>query len=292
MAVNTAAMFARKRFGDELKRARIAAPGGTVKQLHVAQAMGQRSYHRYSRMERGETWPTDAEWKAIVKCLQLDTETRVTLTTMRREGMSIASAWWTEFDEDFPESLITFVAYEDAARTITTCAGNLIPGLLQTPNYGRAVTSHLSKDSLSTVMVERSVELRKNRRRVFDKSTPPAVEAIIGEGALLQQVGGRTSMLEQLDSLIADITDRGVKVRIIPFSAEATLTYFFHLFEFSGASESPIAAFDGVTGMSFEKRAKEVRGIRGLLESSKELSLSPLESLEQIRAVRKELSRD
>jgi hypothetical protein len=294
MAVNTAAMFARKRFGEELQKARLAARanGTKVKQIQVAQAMGHKSYHRYSRMERGETWPNDVEWKAIVKCLRLDVETRVELETMRREGMSIAEAWWTEFDEEFPESLITFVAYEDSAPRIITCAANVIPGLLQTPDYGSILTKYLNKSTMTPQLVERSVKMRSNRRRIFDKTNPPTVEAIIGEAALRQQVGGRAVMLAQLDSLIEDATQRGVTFRVIPFSAPATLTYMFHQFEFGGENEKPIAAFDAMTGMSFRKDPKEVRGLRGNLEALRDLALSPLDSLEMIKTIRKETSRD
>ncbi|MFI1868281.1 helix-turn-helix domain-containing protein [Streptomyces jumonjinensis] len=294
MAINTAAMFARKRFGEELQKVRLAArvKGATVKQIQVALAMGQRSYHRYSRMERGETWPTDSEWKAIVRCLRMDLETRVRLETMRREGMSIASAWWTEFDDEFPESLITFIAYEDSAQKITTCAGNLVPGLLQTPDYGRTVTTELASSTMTPHHVGRSVELRTSRRKIFEKAAPPAVEAIIGVGALRQEVGGAAVMAGQLDSLIQDAEQRGVTFRVIPFEATATLHYTFHLFEFGGTSEMPIAAFDAMTGMSFWKSPREVRGIRGLVDSLKKLALPPMESLEMIKAIRKEMPRD
>ncbi|MFF1693102.1 helix-turn-helix domain-containing protein [Streptomyces sp. NPDC058257] len=295
MAINTAAMFARERFGAKLQQARLAARdanGAKIKQIQVAQAMGLKRYDRYSRIERGESWPTDAEWKAIVKCLRLDVESRVELETMRREGMSIAEAWWTEFDEEFPESLITFVAYEDSAPKITTCAANVIPGLLQTPDYGRNLTSYLNKSTMTPQLIERSVEMRTNRRRVFDKANPPAVEAIIGEAALRQRIGGAAVMLEQLDSLVGDATQRGVTFHVIPFSAAATLTYMFHLFEFGGENEKPVAAFDAMTGMSFRKDPKEVRGLRGNVESLRDISLSPMDSVELIRTIRKEISRD
>lgn len=294
MAVNVANMAARDRFGQELKRVRLAArrDGKPVGQQQVATALGYKRYDRYSRIERGETWPNDREWEIICDFLNMDEVTRVRLSTRREEGMAISSAWWTDFQDDFPSSLIEFVSYEDLAKSVTTCAGNLVPGLLQTPSYGRAVTSKLSKTTLTERLVERSVELRSNRRRVFDKPNPPTVEAIIGEAALHQRVGGADVMVEQLDSLIQDVTERNVTVRVIPFAAPAALTYFFHLFEFSGASEDPIAAFDGVTGMSFEKRAKQIRGIRALLDSARELSLSPEDSLELIRAVKKETPRD
>lgn len=294
MAVNTAAMFARTRFGGELQKVRLAARvnGGRVRQIQVAHAMGQKTYNRYSRMERGETWPTDAEWKAIVKCLRMDVEDRVRLETMRREGMSIAEAWWTEFDDEFPESLIHFVAYEDAAQKIVTCSGYLVPGLLQTPGYGRTITTELASSTMTPHAVERSVELRTSRRKVFEKTAPPVVEAIIGVAALRQHVGGPDVMKHQLDSLIEDVESQRVVLRVIPYEATAPAHYTFHLFEFGGATEQPIAAFDAMTGMSFSKAPKEVRGIRGLVESLKKLALPPLESLETIRKARKEMSRD
>ncbi|MFJ4739099.1 DUF5753 domain-containing protein [Streptomyces sp. NPDC088775] len=294
MAINTAAMIARTRFGEALKAVRLAARlnGQPVQQIHVARALGYKSYHRVSRMGRGETWPRDVEWEKLHKFLEMDLETRVRLETMRSEGMSIAGAWWTEFQEEFAESLIEFIAYEDAAARITTCAGNLVPGLLQTPEYGLAVTRHLGQNEMSRPLMQRSVELRVNRRRVFDKATPPVVEAIIGEGALRQHVGGIDVMLRQLDALISDATERGVLFRVVPFEANATLTYMFHLFEFGGTDERPIAAFDAMSGMTFWKARKDVQGIRGLVDSLKELARPPLESLEMIRSMRKELSRD
>ncbi|MET9534134.1 MULTISPECIES: DUF5753 domain-containing protein [unclassified Streptomyces] len=295
MSVNTNAMVARQRFGEAIQGVRLEArtpKGQRIKQIDVARVLKRKTIDRVSRIERGQAWPTEAELAAMLTLFGADVAVAVRLETMLSDGRAIEGAWWTEFDDEFPESLIQFCGYEDAATRITTCAGNLVPGLLQTPGYGRAVTGHLSKSTLTEALVQRSVDLRANRRRVFDKANPPAVEAIIGEAALRQEVGGTAMMVEQLDSLIDDATRRNVTLRVIPFSAKATLTYFFHFFEFGGASENPIAAFDAMTGMSFEKRPREVRGIRGLLESSKELSLSPLDSLEAIRAVRNEMSRD
>ena len=141
-------------------------------------------------------------------------------------------------------------------------------------------------------LVERSVKLRTNRRQAFEKATPPSVETIIGEAALRQHVGGTDVMVSQLTSLVQDAEERRVVFRVIPYGAEVMLPYTFHLFECGEKSEKPIAAFDAMSGMSFWKNPKEVRGIRGLVDSLKELALPPLESLEMIRAIRKEMSRD
>lgn len=295
MAVNPVANSARERFGDALQQVRLAARinGGAVKQIHVAHALGHKSYHRYSRMERGETWPKDDEWQIICAFLQMNEVTRVRLETMRTEGLAIvASAWWNAFAEEFDPSLITFVTNEQIAAKIITCAGAVIPGLFQTPDYGRTLTSYLAKSTMTSHLVDRSVELRTNRRRVFERANPPTVEAIIGEAALHQRIGGTGVMVAQIDSLIGDGAKRNVTIRVIPFEANAALTYMFHLFEFGGEDEKPIAAFDAMTGMSFREKPKEIRAIRSFVEDLRELSLSPLDSMDRITTIRKELSRD
>lgn len=294
MPVNTAAMVARQRFGEALKQARLAATtpeGQPIKQTDAARAIRRRTIDRVSRLERGESWPEPKELEALLKLYRADLTTRVTLETMVREGQSIASAWWTEYEEDFPRSLIEFIAYEDSAQRITTCAGGVIPGLLQTEGYARALTSHLAKSTLTTHLVERSVELRTKRRGIFDKPAPPGVEAVIGEAALRQKIGGTAAMLAQLDGLLEDAAERGVVVRVIPFDAKATLTYMFHLVEF-GEEDKPIAAFDAMMGMAFRESSRELQGLRVFLDDLRELALSPEDSLETIRTIAKDMSHD
>lgn len=293
MALNTAAMAARKRFGQALQEVRKAAhlpSGEPVQQSDVAHALGYTSYHRVSRMERGETWPNKDEWKILVKLLAMDLAVRVRLETMRTEGMSIADAWWTAYDGEFPESLLQFVAYEDAAQRITTCAVNVLPALLQTRSYARAITKSVAGSVLAPDAVERSVELRRSRRGIFDKPNPPQVEFIFSEAALHQHVGGTGVMLEQLDSLIEDDANCKISIRVVPFTAEAASMYMLHLLEFGEADEKPITAFDSMTGMTFQKRPREVRENQHYIEAVLNLALSPLESMAMIKEIRKEMS--
>lgn len=294
MALNPVANSARERFGAALKQVRLDATpegGGTIMQSHVARALGHKTYHRYSRIERGETWPKDSEWKTICKVLLMDDVTRVRLETMRSEGLAIVeSAWWNEFADDMDPSLIQFVTHEQIANKLITCSA-ILPGLFQTRDYARTLTRYLGKSTMTAHALERSVELRRNRRRLFDRTNPPAVEAIIGEAALRSRVGGTETMVAQLDSLIDDIATHNVVVRVIPFDANAALPYPFHLLEF-GEGEKPIAAFDAMTGMVFRDQPKEVRGLKDFIGDLQDLSLSADESRERIEKIRKEMSSD
>ncbi|MFJ3270977.1 Scr1 family TA system antitoxin-like transcriptional regulator [Streptomyces sp. NPDC086776] len=293
MALNTAAMAARKRFGNALQEARKTArltTGEAVQQRDVAKALGYKSYNRVSQMERGLTWPKDNEWKILVKVLDMDLTTRVRLETMIAEGKATAGAWWTEFEGEFPESLLQFVAFEDAAQRITTCAANVLPSLLQTERYARSLTTGVAGSVLTADAVERSVALRRNRRHVFTKPNPAVVEFIFSEAALRQEAGGKELMLEQLEALIEDGSSRTVSLRVVPFTAVATSMYMVHLLEFGGADEHPLTAFDSMTGMTFQKRPKEVRESRYYIEAMRKLACSHLETMAMIKKIQKEMS--
>ncbi|MEV5989533.1 helix-turn-helix transcriptional regulator [Streptomyces sp. NPDC052051] len=293
MAVNTATVAARQRFGQELKRVRESTlrDGKRVQQIDVAKELGRSTYHRYSQIERGQSWPKDDEWQTICEFLRMDAVTKATLSTMRSEGMSIASAWWTEFQDDFPESLIEFIAFEDAAARITTSAVGTIPALLQTAKYALAWSQSVASSVLTVDQLERSVSLRRNRRTVLERPRPATLEVIISEAALTQEVGGRSIMVEQLDSLIQDAQSHRVTYRIIPRSAPATVVYPMHLLEFAGEGETPIAVLDSMTHMLLRKSPKDVREARYYLDAMRALSVDPMESMDMIRTVRKEMSR-
>lgn len=296
MAVSTAGMVARQRFGDAIKDLRLdaRAADGTrikIKQSDAARAIKRKTVDRVSRFERGEAWPEPWELDAMLRLYNSDLTNRVRLETMLNEGQAIQNAWWTAYEVDFPESLIQFIAYEDAARKITTCTGLTLPALLQTEGYAHALTR--AQTGSTTDLVERSVELRLKRRGVFEKSQPPAVEALFSVGALQQLVGGPKVMEAQLESLIAD-AERGVTLRIVPHDASAVAVYMFHILEFGGVDEKPIAAVDSMTGMTFRKAPKDVREVREFrrtFDVLRDAALSPEQSLDLINSNRRELTR-
>lgn len=294
MGVNLAAAAARTRFGKALRAAREASAGSgkKVQQIDLARALKHKSYNRYSRLERGLSWPTDAEWPVICQTLRMDDVTKATLSAMRSEGMAITDAWWDQFVDTVPESVIKFVAHEDAAASMTTAAGNVVPGLLQTRGYAQSLVLTFSGSVMTPHAADRSATMRSQRRKIFDKDPAPQVEAIFSEGALHQVVGGAEVMLEQLDSLIGDAQAGRVRFRIIPFSAPATLTYMFTLLDFSGEGESSVVAFDQMTGMDFKDKPGEIREIRAYVDALRGVAMDDVSSLEAMMRKRKEIARD
>jgi hypothetical protein len=97
-------------------------------------------------------------------------------------------------------------------------------------------------------------------------------------------------MRGQLDSLLHDVADRGVRLRMIPFDANGALTYMFNIIDFGGAYEKSIAAFDAMTGMSFRKDPKDVLNLKVFVGSLRELAHSPEGTVEYIKTIRKEIA--
>lgn len=291
MSVNTSAVAVGRKFGEALKEARLAArrpDGRPVRQVDVAQALKRGTRDRYSRLERGRAFPDADEWEVIRSVLTMNAATRARLEALMEAGREIADSWWREFEDEFPESLLQFVAFENAADRITSCAVNVLPALLQTADYARAITVGTAGSVLTADAVERSVELRRRRRSIFEKPTPTPVEFIFSEAALKQQVGGTAVMLAQLDALIDDGAFRSISLRVVPFRAAAPPTYPMHLLHFGGDGEKPITAFDSMTGMTVQKRPREVRETRYAIEAMSRVALSHLESIELIKDIRKE----
>jgi transcriptional regulator with XRE-family HTH domain len=91
----------------------------------------------------------------------------------------------------------------------------LVPGLLQTEEYARALfTAHCPP--LPDEMIEQHIEARISRQRVLTKTPPVDLSFIIGESVLLNAVGGRDVMRTQLDHLLQAGAQRNVEIQVMP----------------------------------------------------------------------------
>ncbi len=128
---------------------------------------------------------------------------------VREEFLSLARrantpGWWHRYTDLLPGWFETYVGLEHASSVIRTYELQFIPGLLQTRDYARAVTS-LGHDDADEV--ERRVELRMRRQELLTTPGSPTLWAVIDEAALRRSLrhdqGDADLMRAQLDHLIA-----------------------------------------------------------------------------------------
>ena len=118
-----------------------------------------------------------------------------------------------------PVWLRDWVIFERKATLIRWFQPLLVPGLLQTEAYARAVLEW--GGLLSPAEIERSVASRMERQSVLDRSLPPQFIAIVDETVLTRLVGSAAVMAEQCDRLLKALERPHVHLQVVPASAGA-----------------------------------------------------------------------
>jgi hypothetical protein len=120
---------------------------------------------------------------------------------------------------------------EVRAAEICTFQMGMIHGLLQTPEYVRAVLGALDDTDLDD-----RTAVRLARQSVFDKEEPPVFWVVLSEAALKQEIGGPEIMRGQLAHLLTFENNPRINIQVLPFSAgaHAGLTGSFTTFRFAG----------------------------------------------------------
>lgn len=169
-------------------------------------------------IERGE-W-SRPRWRDVRDLLDrygvTDTGTRDYLIELAREGAQ--KDWWHPYRKMLSETYTTYIAFEEEAEELLTFELALIPGLLQTEAYARALMSH-GPATLDEVEIDKRVQVRAERQRILVRGDPAQLFAVIDEAALRRTIGGPEVMREQLHHLIQMAGQPNVTVQVLPFDA-------------------------------------------------------------------------
>ncbi|MEU7835911.1 helix-turn-helix transcriptional regulator [Nonomuraea sp. NPDC049129] len=109
---------------------------------------------------------------------------------------------------------------EAAARTIRSWEPLIVPGLLQTADYARAVLR--GRPGATEEEVEQALEARLQRQTIFDRPTCPMFTGVMDEGVLHRQIGGREGMRQQLERLLSLTDHPKITIQIVPLETEQT----------------------------------------------------------------------
>jgi hypothetical protein len=165
-----------------------------------------------------------------------------------------------------------------------------VPGLLQTPDYARAVFSYMRPELPESELAPR-IEHRIRRRSVIEGDNPTPYETIVHEFALRVRVADRRTSLQQLRSILDEIEQGHAAVRVIPADQDG----------FAGAGASMVYAADGPvpqldtglrdapTGVVFIDAVAQLQKLRTLLHRVEDASLDPVASMDFIHRLAKEL---
>ncbi|MFL6143390.1 MAG: helix-turn-helix transcriptional regulator [Labedaea sp.] len=113
------------------------------------------------------------------------------------------------------EDLEKWIGFEQDATVLYNYEPLLVPGLLQTFPYARAVIQAADL-SLSEQVVDDRVAARISRQALLRQPRSPRLDVVLHEAALHQRVGGSDVMREQIGYLIESAGRRGITIRLIP----------------------------------------------------------------------------
>jgi transcriptional regulator with XRE-family HTH domain len=204
----------RRQLGMELRRLREAAGKN---QEDAGRWLGIPST-AISKMETGKQRVTSAYLKLLLQLYAVGSPHSDGLEKLRSE--SSQRGWWAAYGETVPTWFADYVGMETAAAEVWTYEGEFIPGLLQTPDYARAVTEAMNP-ARPVAQIERFVEVRAARQLRLTSDDPLTLRVVINEAALRREVGGRNVMHAQTQRIIDLAQLPNVTIQVLPFGVGA-----------------------------------------------------------------------
>ncbi|WP_433183199.1 helix-turn-helix domain-containing protein [Actinoallomurus sp. CA-150999] len=119
-----------------------------------------------------------------------------------------------------PEWLKQWVETEQEAQTLKNWEPLVVPGLLQTPEYARAMLR--GKPGITEDEVEGQVSTRIERQQILSSDSPTLLWAVVEEGVLRRLVGSSEVMRDQLGALLKAAALKHISVQIVPSDAAST----------------------------------------------------------------------
>jgi transcriptional regulator with XRE-family HTH domain len=204
----------RRRLALELRRLRESAK---LTCEEVAERL-ECSASKISRVETGRVSVSPRDVRDMLQIYGVPQDQRESLVQLARDSRQ--KGWWHAYSDSIHPQFATYLGLESAASEIRIYEVSLIPNLLQTEEYARAVISAGMVTSPQED-IERQVELRMARQPTLTRPDPPKVWAVLDEAALRRRVGGAGLMRLQLEHLLELSELSSVSLQVIPFGGGA-----------------------------------------------------------------------
>jgi transcriptional regulator with XRE-family HTH domain len=221
----------------------------TLRQAREARQLTQKdvadslewSASKLIRIERGTVGISITDLKALLLHYDVtDAEEVDRMVEMARASKK--AAWWQEYREVLPQDFVTFIGLEASAVRIKQFHGMVIPGLLQSPDYVKALLG-LGQDTPDQARL--GLEVRLKRQELISEFGPEC-SFIIDESVLYRTVGDNAVMRGQLLTLKEFAARPRVAIRILPFSAgvHRSMKNYYEILELSSEPDDYVLLVD------------------------------------------------
>ena len=164
----------------------------------------------------------------------------------------------------------------------------VVPGLLQTQAYARAVLS--TRVGATPDEIDETVAARLARQQILEQAQPPELWAILDEGALRRPVGGQAVMRGQLNRLIEVSQMRHVTFQVVPFErgAHAAAGGSFTVLRFGETDVPDVVYIEQLTSALYLDKREDVDHYMEVMNHLSTEALTPAETVRFIEEIVKE----
>ena len=276
MARGNSPTVRRRRLASELRRLREAS------QLTIDE-VGEKlecSASKISRIETGHVGVTPRDVRDMLELYAIDEDQREALVQLAREARK--KGWWHAYNEVFTGS---FVGLESDASSLHTFQALLVPGLLQTEDYMRAVIKAIRPDHADEEVSKRIAGRSARQRMLTDDTQPPEYWAILDEAVLRRTVGGPAIMRAQLLRLLEVSDLPHVTLQVVPFGAgaHAGMENPFLILGFPEPADPDVVYVENTTTGSYLEEPSDVYRYTLMFDHLRASALNPTDTLSMVK---------
>ncbi|WDT91685.1 helix-turn-helix transcriptional regulator [Streptomyces sp. SCSIO-PteL053] len=258
----------RQKYGEELRLRRVAA-GLTQEALSEMVVCSPTLISHY---EAGRRLPSPEDARRIDQALGTD---------------GFFERWLQDLETKYNDHFAAVAELEQQAVLIQQFALSLVPGLLQTDDYARALFQAY-RPNHRREEVDKDVVIRTERARILDGPMNPVMWTLLDEAVLRRRVGGPQVMARQLRK-VADMAEAGrLRLHVLPFEAGAHSLQESLLTLMSFADSAPVAYVEGFQTGNLMDDPRLVAFSRAAYDLALGDALSHQESVARVRAAAEE----
>ncbi|WP_149182964.1 helix-turn-helix transcriptional regulator [Streptomyces sp. TRM49041] len=273
----------RRKLGEELRSLRL---GAGLTSREAARLVGWHQ-SKVSRIETGRSGVTHADVVRLLDAYGVgDRRLRSVLEALAGAADRGGTGWWRAYRGVLPPQYRDFISLEAEACGARTLETSVVPGLLQTPEYARAVT-RAALEGLPDSTVDALVEVRMARQEVLSGAAPLRLEAVLDEAVLRRQVGGPRVMGAQLRALAEAAALPHVRLQVLPFTmgGYVGLSGSFVIFSFPNISDLDVVVLDHMTRSLYLERSEDLEAYGAAFRTMQAHALTPEDSLDLIAGI-------
>jgi transcriptional regulator with XRE-family HTH domain len=276
----------RRKLRAALRAARELA---AMTQDQVAEEMDW-SLSKLIRIETGRVSISTNDVKALLTLYGItDPEQQAQLVDLARVARK--KPWWQEYRESVPLEYAQFIGLEAEADSVRCFQPTVVPGLLQTEDYARAILGGRAPGQFTDREARARATVRLRRQEeVLHSEAPPSISVILDEVVLRRAPRDYGVLRDQVNHLVELGSLPHVTIQIVPLAVGAhSPGGHFTILSFPDPEDNDVVYLETVLANEFIDRRPETQQYVAEYDRLRTVALSETESLTFIKKVAGEL---